>query len=616
MQSSGNVAVNEGSASRSQGGSYIPPHLRGGSEQPAPQPVPQPASNHQNGYQPAPQQQSYQQQQSYPSQRFGGQNRSQGGGRGQGGYQPQQSKWSGDYQPAQNKFRGGGRGGGGYYGGRGGGGGGRPRYNAADRSTEANPRLEQELFDKEGDGVEQGINFDQYDNIPVEVSGENTAPPIANFNEIDNIHPQLLWNIKRCGFTVPTPVQKYAFPIGISGTDLMSCAQTGSGKTAAFLLPMIQQLLESGGAGQSSIQDGYRSIFAPVGIILSPTRELTIQIHKHARKFLYRTGMRACVVYGGASISDQFRDMERGVDVVVATPGRLVDFIERGRLTLTNIRFLILDEADRMLDMGFEPQIRKIVMENGMPPCGPRQTMMFSATFPREIQFLAQSFMKDYVFLAVGRVGSTTESIKQRVEYAENYDKQAMLMRLLPECEGLTLVFVQTKRSADSIEYFLQQQGINATSIHGDRSQREREHALSMFRQGISPVLVATDVASRGLDIPNVKYVFNFDPSRTGIQPGSNPRHQYRCVGRRPRPARLGVAETRQSSDNFIELFVVDFYSPRRRLLTGLRDTQTRLLMKLKNCFLDCGKNSRLRFVLFEVKSYSNKLFLFKNKKK
>jgi len=198
--------------------------------------------------------------------------------------------------------------------------------------------------------------------------------------------------------------------------------------------------------------------------------------------------------------------------LLVATPGRLVDLIERGRISLQNIKYLVLDEADRMLDMGFEPQIRRIVEGEDMPPTNGRQTLMFSATFPRDIQMLARDFLSDYIFLSVGRVGSTSENITQKIEYVEDPDKRSVLLDILhTHGAGLTLIFVETKRMADTLSDFLINQGFPATSIHGDRTQRERERALEMFRSGRAPILVATAVAARGLDIPNVKHVVNYD---------------------------------------------------------------------------------------------------------
>lgn len=296
----------------------------------------------------------------------------------------------------------------------------------------------------------------------------------------------------------------------------MACAQTGSGKTGGFLFPILSQAFLTGPspipANQGGGNMGRQRKAYPTSLILAPTRELVSQIYDEARKFSYRSWVRPCVVYGGADISSQLRQIERGCDLLVATPGRLVDLIERGRISLCNIKYLVLDEADRMLDMGFEPQIRRIVEGEDMPNVANRQTLMFSATFPRDIQMLARDFLKDYVFLSVGRVGSTSENITQKVEYVEDGDKRSVLLDILhTHGGGLTLIFVETKRMADSLSDFLINQNFPATSIHGDRTQRERERALEMFRNGRCPILVATAVAARGLDIPNVTHVVNYD---------------------------------------------------------------------------------------------------------
>jgi ATP-dependent RNA helicase DDX3X len=242
------------------------------------------------------------------------------------------------------------------------------------------------------------------------------------------------------------------------------------------------------------------------------------------------------VVYGGQDIKQQFRELDRGVHIIVATPGRLYDMIERAKISMSLVNYLVFDEADRMLDMGFEPQIRQIVQDCDMPR-DTRQTSMFSATFPKEIQRVAQDFLKSYVFLAVGRVGSTTQNIVQKVIYAQggDHEKREKLLTILPECNGLTLIFVETKRAADSLEDWLIKEGINATSIHGDRSQAEREGALAEFRCGRCPVLVATSVAARGLDIPNVLHVINFD------MPNSIDDYVHR-IGRTGRCGNVGTA--------------------------------------------------------------------------
>ncbi|KAG1368795.1 putative DEAD-box ATP-dependent RNA helicase 37 [Cocos nucifera] len=296
------------------------------------------------------------------------------------------------------------------------------------REREVNPFAnDDETTEPEFDGQENtGINFDAYEDIPVETSGDNVPPPVGTFAEID-LGQALNENIRRCKYVKPTPVQRHAIPISLAGRDLMACAQTGSGKTAAFCFPIINGIMRGQPAQRPR---GMRTVY-PLALILSPTRELSVQIHEEARKFSYQTGVRVVVAYGGAPINQQLRELERGVDILVATPGRLVDLLERARVSLQMIRYLALDEADRMLDMGFEPQIRRIVEQMDMPPRGVRQTMLFSATFPKEIQRLASDFLSNYIFLAVGRVGSSTDLIVQRVEYVLESDKRSHLMDLL-----------------------------------------------------------------------------------------------------------------------------------------------------------------------------------------
>ncbi|XP_052456452.1 putative ATP-dependent RNA helicase an3 isoform X1 [Carassius gibelio] len=418
-------------------------------------------------------------------------------------------------------------------------------------------RVEHELFS----GGNTGINFEKYDDIPVEATGQNCPPHIESFHDVD-MGEIIMGNISLSRYTRPTPVQKYAIPIIKTKRDLMACAQTGSGKTAAFLLPVLSQIFTEGpgealqamkNSAQENGKYGRRKQY-PISLVLAPTRELALQIYEEARKVAYRSHVRPCVVYGGADIGQQIRDLERGCHLLVATPGRLVDMMERGKIGLDYCNYLVLDEADRMLDMGFEPQIRRIVEQDTMPPKGLRQTMMFSATFPKEIQILARDFLEEYIFLAVGRVGSTSENITQKVVWVEENDKRSFLLDLLnatvipnevqdstaesvekPGKESLTLVFVETKKGADSLEDFLYREGYSCTSIHGDRSQRDREEALHQFRSGRCPILVATAVAARGLDISNVKHVINFD------LPSDIEEYVHR-IGRTGRVGNLGLA--------------------------------------------------------------------------
>lgn len=318
---------------------------------------------------------------------------------------------------------------------------------------------------------------------------------------------------------MPTPVQKHSVPIVMDGRDLMACAQTGSGKTAGFLFPILSSMYTHGpleDPKEPRVKQGYQSYKKayPQALILAPTRELVSQIYNEAKKFCYRSYVRPCVAYGGADIQQQLRLIDRGCHLLVATPGRLVDILERRRLSFKNIQYLVLDEADRMLDMGFEPQVRRIVEGEDMPPPAQRQTLLFSATFPENIQSLARDFLKEYVFLSVGRVGATSENITQEIELVRDEEKRSRLLETLgkhKDEKGLTLIFTETKRMADVVCQFLNDNQFSATAIHGDRVQSEREAALDLFRKGITPIMVATAVAARGLDIPNVTHVISYD---------------------------------------------------------------------------------------------------------
>ncbi|KAF3481634.1 ATP-dependent RNA helicase DED1 [Arthroderma uncinatum] len=538
----GNLSLNDSQHAPNAAGrsAYIPPHLRGQARQaaaadPAPGPAPVEAMD---GHAPAPGPQNGRPAGMNASAWAPGAGPNNAPGWGAGDFAPRggpavngNSGWG---QPAGSRrafdphayghpgHQGGQQGGGNNYGG-GGSGAARGSGDGQWRDGKhvpgpANARIERELFGVPNDPSKQqtGINFANYDDIPVEASGQNVPEPVSTFTN-PPLDDHLISNIKLASYKVPTPVQKYSIPIVMGGRDLMACAQTGSGKTGGFLFPILSQAFQNGPSAAPTQQGGQFSYGRqrkayPTSLILAPTRELVSQIYDEARKFAYRSWVRPCVVYGGADIGSQLRQIERGCDLLVATPGRLVDLIERGRISLCNIKYLVLDEADRMLDMGFEPQIRRIVEGEDMPPVAGRQTLMFSATFPRDIQMLARDFLKDYVFLSVGRVGSTSENITQKVEYVEDGDKRSVLLDILhTHGAGLTLIFVETKRMADSLSEFLINQHFPATAIHGDRTQRERERALEYFRNGRCPILVATAVAARGLDIPNVTHVVNYD---------------------------------------------------------------------------------------------------------
>ncbi|XP_074810051.1 putative ATP-dependent RNA helicase DDX4 isoform X1 [Natator depressus] len=352
-----------------------------------------------------------------------------------------------------------------------------------------------------------GINFDKYDTILVEVSGLDPPPAILTFEEA-NLCQTLNKNIAKAGYLKLTPVQKYSIPIILAGRDLMACAQTGSGKTAAFLLPILAHMMKDGVTASH-----FREQQEPECIIVAPTRELINQIFLEARKFSYGTCIRPVVIYGGTQTGHSIRQIKQGCNILCATPGRLMDIIGKEKIGLRKVRYLVLDEADRMLDMGFGPEMKKLISCPGMPSKDRRQTLMFSATFPEEIQRLAGEFLKpEYLFVAVGQVGGACSDVQQTILQVSQYSKREKLVEILQSIrDERTMVFVETKKKADFIATFLCQEKIPTTSIHGDREQREREEALGDFRSGKCPVLVATSVAARGLDIENVQHVINFD---------------------------------------------------------------------------------------------------------
>ncbi|XP_066470467.1 probable ATP-dependent RNA helicase DDX4 [Tiliqua scincoides] len=352
-----------------------------------------------------------------------------------------------------------------------------------------------------------GINFDKYDNILVEVSGLDPPPAILTFEEAD-LCQTLVKNIARAGYFKLTPVQKYSIPIVLGGRDLMACAQTGSGKTAAFLIPILAHMMREGVTASQ-----FKEQQEPECIIVAPTRELINQIFLESRKFAYGTCIRPVVIYGGTQTGHSIRQILQGCNILCATPGRLLDVIGREKVGLSKLKYLVLDEADRMLDMGFGPEMKKLISSPGMPSKDERQTLMFSATFPEEIQRLAGEFLKtEYLFVVVGQVGGACSDVQQTILQVNQYDKRNKLVEILSGIrDKRTMVFVETKKKADFLATFLCQENISTTSIHGDREQREREEALHYFRSGKCPVLVATSVAARGLDIENVQHVINVD---------------------------------------------------------------------------------------------------------
>ncbi|XP_069943644.1 probable ATP-dependent RNA helicase vasa-like isoform X1 [Cherax quadricarinatus] len=358
-----------------------------------------------------------------------------------------------------------------------------------------------------------GKHFHYYDDMPVKVTGDDPIPAaVASFADM-GLHDVLNENLLRAGYTNPTPIQKYAVPILMNGRDLMACAQTGSGKTAAFLLPVINYVLEN-----NIKRREHNGCAQPIGLVLGPTRELISQIYDEARKFSYGTDVTCVRIYGGAATIVQIHRLKENENpIIMATPGRLLDIVSKGKISFEKLKFLIFDEADRMLDMGFEQDMSSLTNHSTMPKVGERQTMMFSATYPDSVQSCARGFMDNYLFLVVGTIGAANKDVQQEIVQIDKFNKREKLVEYIQSLNAgeKILVFVERKLQADFIGAYLITQGINATTIHGDRYQEQREEALSAFRAGINTVLVATNVAARGLDIVGVDTVVNFDLPKT-----------------------------------------------------------------------------------------------------
>lgn len=316
----------------------------------------------------------------------------------------------------------------------------------------------------------------------------------GSFDELP-LRPELRRGIRDIGYRVPTPIQQRTIPEAVLGRDLLATAQTGTGKTAAFLLPILERLID---------QPPGRIL----ALVLTPTRELALQAEGFLKLLGRHTRLRGAAVYGGVGMADQERALRGGAEIVVATPGRLLDHMERGYVQFSALRILVLDEADRMLDMGFLPDVRRIL---GRLP-GPRQTMLFSATMPPEIVRLAQEFLRDPKVVQVGERTAAAVGVSH-LGLPVPAHRKVPLLRMLLDDQMMTsvLVFARTKHRADRVARQLKEAGVDAAAIHGDRSQSQRVRALEGFRRGDHRVLVATDIAARGIDVEGVSHVVNLD---------------------------------------------------------------------------------------------------------
>ncbi|PYG28586.1 ATP-dependent RNA helicase RhlE [Pelagimonas varians] len=319
-----------------------------------------------------------------------------------------------------------------------------------------------------------------------------------NFDEL-GLKPALNAALKEAGFETPTPIQTQAVPLALAGHDIMGLAQTGTGKTLAFGLPLVNTLL--GMHGKPAPKTAW-------ALILAPTRELVNQIADNIKVLTTKTPLKVATVVGGQSINKQIQVLGRGTHVLVATPGRLIDLMDRRAVDLSSVQNLILDEADQMLDMGFIHALRRIAPELGTP----RQTMLFSATMPKQMEELSRAYLNDPKKVQVSPPGKAADKIEQSVHYLDKGAKPRKLREILAaDKEALTLVFSRTKHGAEKLMKGLVADGFNAASIHGNKSQGQRDRAIKAFRAGEINVLVATDVAARGIDIPGVAYVINYD---------------------------------------------------------------------------------------------------------
>ncbi|MEP6857037.1 MAG: DEAD/DEAH box helicase [Gemmatimonadales bacterium] len=362
---------------------------------------------------------------------------------------------------------------------------------------------------------------------------EETMDMGVSFAELD-LAPEVLHAVLDAGYTHPTPIQQQAIPLALEGRDLIGLAQTGTGKTAGFTLPIVHNLIKA------PITDGKGAPLHRVRVlILTPTRELAAQVEESFRKYGKYTTLRVVPIFGGVGIEPQSKSLRAGVDVVVATPGRLLDHMERQNVVFDDLEVLVLDEADRMLDMGFAPQLNRIVAE--IPPY--RQTLLFSATMSPEVEALARTYLRKPVVVQIGRRSEAVSTVTHAVYPVARERKTRLLVELLKKAEmDSVLIFTRTKHGADRVVSHLEDEGIVATAMHADKSQGERTRALEDFKLGKIRVLVATDIAQRGLDVSGISHVINYDVPQ-------QPEDYVHRIGRTGRAAATGDAYTFMSPD-------------------------------------------------------------------
>lgn len=343
------------------------------------------------------------------------------------------------------------------------------------------------------------------------------------FEELGLIKP-ILEAVKAQGYTMPTPIQRQSIPVILEGKDLLGCAQTGTGKTAAFAIPILQRLYRAREAGLHT--NGIQAL------IITPTRELAIQIDESFRDYGKGCGFRHAVIFGGVKQHSQVQKLRVGVDILISTPGRLLDLMDQKIITLQHLQFFVLDEADRMLDMGFIHDIKKVIAK--LP--ARRQSLFFSATMPPVITKLAETLLTNPVRVEVTPVSSASELVTQKMYFVEKAHKKSLLAHILKDPSiASALVFTRTKHGADKIAQFMNKNGIKAEAIHGNKSQNNRQRALANFKTKQTRILVATDIAARGLDIDELSHVINFEIP-------NEPETYVHRIGRTGRAENLGIA--------------------------------------------------------------------------
>ncbi|KAJ6157584.1 DEAD/DEAH box RNA helicase [Penicillium chermesinum] len=385
----------------------------------------------------------------------------------------------------------------------------------------ANPELEKQLFEVEFRS-KPGERLRELNETPVvNVESEQPLKPVISWDGM-GLHPVMRENIELCCYKYPTTIQSWAIPAVLQGKDLIGIAQTGSGKTGAFLIPVLSKLMGKAkklAAARPNVAEGFDSqkdgvTAEPLVLIICPTRELATQDFDETRRLCYRSMLRPCVAYGGAPARLQRDELRKGCDILVGTPGRIIDFMSQPHvLTLTRVRYTIVDEADEMLHSDWQDEFSKLMSGGDGNEDTDHCYMMFSATFNRECRQLARTFLaSNHIRIRIGRPGSAHLMVRQQVYFVEERQKKQALFDLLVSMIPIrTLVFVNNKKAVDYVDDFLYNKGLPSTSIHSDRTQREREDAMRAFKYAKCPIMVATGLSARGLDIVNVMHVINFD---------------------------------------------------------------------------------------------------------